>query len=149
MQIADAQKRKKEEKERKRKKMRESRREDVELFYSYKILRDTYIASPLAMPSRFTHFILLLMHMNTGAAFSSLTPVIDIAQRIQKRTKSLGEEKQRIYVEKSQRRNKTISTFSPLNIRAHRGRALRDRRSASGVRNNTRRGTRTRTGTRV
>ena len=73
--------------------------------------------------------------------FPPATPVIDIARWVQKRTKGRGEEKQRIYVEKSQWRNKTVSTFSPLNVRAHRGRALHDRRSASGVRNNTRRGT--------
>lgn len=108
------------EREIERKKENKSRREDMEQFYGYKILRDTYIASPLAMPSRLTHLIPLLMHMNTGAAFPPSTPVIDIARRVQKRTKGRGEEKRRIYVEKSQRRNKTVSTFSPLNKGASR-----------------------------
>lgn len=91
------------------------------------------------MPSPFTH-LTLPTHTSTGAAFPSSTPVIGRAVRGQKRTKGRGEEKRRIYVEKSQWRNKTVSTFSPLNVRAHRGRTLRDRRSASRVRNNTRRG---------
>lgn len=81
------------------------------------------------------------MHVNTGVVFPPSTLVIDTARRVQKRTKGRSEEKRRIYVEKSQWRNKTVSTFSPLNVRAHRGRALRGRRSASGVRNNTRIGT--------
>lgn len=76
------------EKERERERER-GRREDAEQFYSYTILRDTYIASPLAMPSRLTHPI-HLMHMNTGTAFPSSTLVINVARRIQKRTKGRG-----------------------------------------------------------
>lgn len=60
------------------------RERDVEWFYSYKILRDTYIASPLAMPSRRAH-LARLTRTNTGAAFPPSTSVISRAGRGQKR----------------------------------------------------------------
>jgi len=96
--------------EKERERENKNRREDMEQFYSYKILRDTYIASPLAMPSRLTQLILPLMHMNTGAAFSSSTSVIDIARRVQKRTKDRRETEN--LCRKEQWRNKTIDVFT-------------------------------------
>lgn len=77
----------------------------MEWFYSYKILRDTYIAPPLAMPSRLAH-LAVLTRTNTGVAFPPSTSVIGGAGRGQKRRQKVEARRNGEFIRKRAGREK-------------------------------------------